>query len=34
MKWDDRVSRRIRLKDLHTLQTIAELGSMRRHRGT
>jgi DNA-binding transcriptional LysR family regulator len=28
MKWDDRVSRRIRLKDLHTLQTIAELGSM------
>ncbi len=28
MKWDDRVSRRVRLKDLHTLQTIAELGSM------
>jgi DNA-binding transcriptional LysR family regulator len=28
MKRDDRVSRRVRLKDLHTLQTIAELGSM------
>jgi DNA-binding transcriptional LysR family regulator len=28
MKWDDRVSRRVRLKDLHTLQTIAEFGSM------
>jgi DNA-binding transcriptional LysR family regulator len=28
VKWDDRVSRRVRLKDLHTLQTIAELGSM------
>ena len=28
MKWDDRVSRRLRLKDLHTLQTVAEVGSM------
>ena len=28
MQWDDRIGRRLRLKDLHTLQTIAELGSM------
>lgn len=28
MLWDDRIGRRIRLKDLHTLQTIAEVGSM------
>jgi len=28
MKWDDRLGRRIRLKDLHTLQRVAELGSM------
>jgi len=28
MSWEDRVGRRLRLKDLHTLQTIAELGSM------
>jgi DNA-binding transcriptional LysR family regulator len=28
MKWDDRVGRRLRLKDLHTLQTVAEAGSM------
>jgi DNA-binding transcriptional LysR family regulator len=28
MKWDDRVGRRLRLKDLHTLQTVAEVGSM------
>ena len=28
MKWDDRIGRRLRLKDLHTLQTVAELGSM------
>src|SRR4051794_19063112 len=28
MNWDDRVARRLRLKDLHTLQTVAEVGSM------
>jgi DNA-binding transcriptional LysR family regulator len=28
MKWDDRIRRRLRLKDLHTLQTVAEVGSM------
>src|SRR5262245_51585659 len=28
MLWDDRIGRRLRLKDLHTLQTIAEMGSM------
>ena len=28
MKWEDRVGRRLRLKDLHTLQTVAEVGSM------
>lgn len=28
MLWDDRIGRRLRLKDLHTLQTIAEVGSM------
>jgi DNA-binding transcriptional LysR family regulator len=28
MKWDDRMGRRLRLKDLHTLQTVAEVGSM------
>jgi len=28
MQWDDRVGRRLRLKDLHTLQTVAEVGSM------
>src|SRR6185437_11874077 len=28
MKWDDRIGRRLRLKDLHTLQTVAEAGSM------
>ncbi|MEH2554109.1 DNA-binding transcriptional LysR family regulator [Bradyrhizobium algeriense] len=28
MVWDDRIGRRLRLKDLHTLQTIAEVGSM------
>jgi len=28
MKWDDRIGRRLRLKDLHTLQTVAESGSM------
>jgi DNA-binding transcriptional LysR family regulator len=28
MQWDDRIARRLRLKDLHTLQTVAELGSM------
>jgi DNA-binding transcriptional LysR family regulator len=28
MRWDDRIGRRLRLKDLHTLQTIAEAGSM------
>jgi DNA-binding transcriptional LysR family regulator len=28
MDWDDRISRRLRLKDLHTLQTVAEAGSM------
>ena len=28
MQWDDRIGRRLRLKDLHTLQTVAEVGSM------
>lgn len=28
MQWQDRVGRRLRLKDLHTLQTVAEVGSM------
>jgi len=28
MRWDDRIGRRLRLKDLHTLQTVAEVGSM------
>ena len=28
MKWDDRIGRRLRLKDFHTLQTVAEVGSM------
>jgi DNA-binding transcriptional LysR family regulator len=28
MKWDDRIGRLLRLKDLHTLQTVAEVGSM------
>ncbi len=28
MKWDDRIGRRLRLKDLHTLQTVADVGSM------
>ncbi len=28
MEWDDRIGRRLRLKDLHTLQTVAEVGSM------
>jgi len=28
MKWDDRLGRRLRLKDFHTLQTVAEAGSM------
>jgi DNA-binding transcriptional LysR family regulator len=28
MHWDERIGRRLRLKDLHTLQTVAELGSM------
>jgi DNA-binding transcriptional LysR family regulator len=28
MQWDDRIGRRLRLKDLHTLQTVAEAGSM------
>jgi DNA-binding transcriptional LysR family regulator len=28
MLWEDRVGRRLKLKDLHTLQTVAEVGSM------
>jgi DNA-binding transcriptional LysR family regulator len=28
MLWDDRIGRRLRLKDLHTLQVVAEVGSM------
>src|SRR4051794_41113065 len=28
MKWDDSFARRLRLKDLHTVQTVAALGSM------
>ena len=28
MLWDDRIGRRLRLKDLHTLQAVAEAGSM------
>jgi DNA-binding transcriptional LysR family regulator len=30
MKWDDRIGRRLRLKDLHTLLIVAEVGSMAR----
>ena len=30
MDWEHRVGRRLRLKDLHTLQTVAEVGSMAR----
>src|SRR5262245_19878268 len=30
MDWQDRIGRRLRLKDLHTLQTVAEVGSMAR----
>jgi DNA-binding transcriptional LysR family regulator len=30
VKWDERIGRRLRLKDLHTLQTVAEVGSMAR----
>lgn len=30
MSWDDRIGRRLRLKDLHTLQTVAQAGSMAR----
>lgn len=30
MRWEDRIGRRLKLKDLHTLQTIAEVGSMAR----
>jgi DNA-binding transcriptional LysR family regulator len=28
MQWHERISRRLRLKDLHTLQAVAEVGSM------
>jgi DNA-binding transcriptional LysR family regulator len=28
MRWEDQIGRRLRLKDLHTLHTVAELGSM------
>jgi DNA-binding transcriptional LysR family regulator len=28
MKWDDRIGRRIKLRDLHVLMTVADLGSM------
>ena len=28
MHWDERIGRRLRLKDLHTLQMVAEVGSM------
>src|ERR1700712_3474590 len=28
MLWDDRIGRRLRLKDLHTLQAVADAGSM------
>ena len=28
MDWEQRVGRRLRLKDLHTLQVVAEVGSM------
>src|SRR5690242_13625916 len=28
MEWNDRIGRRLRLKDLHTLQTVADVGSM------
>jgi DNA-binding transcriptional LysR family regulator len=27
MDWQNRIGRRLRLKDLHTLQTVAEVGS-------
>jgi len=30
MDWQNRIGRRLRLKDLHTLQTVAEIGSMAR----
>jgi DNA-binding transcriptional LysR family regulator len=30
MLWDDRIGRRLRLKDLHTLQVVSEAGSMAR----
>src|SRR5262245_53815020 len=30
MDWQNRIGRRLRLKDLHTLQTVAEVGSMAR----
>jgi DNA-binding transcriptional LysR family regulator len=33
MQWDDRVGRRLRLKDLHTLQTVAAVGSMAKASG-
>ena len=28
MDWQNRIGRRLRFKDLHTLQTVAEVGSM------
>src|SRR5882672_5384892 len=30
MQWHDRIGRRLKLKDLHTLQTVAQLGTMAR----
>lgn len=28
MRWDDRIGRRLKLKDLHTLRIVADVGSM------
>ena len=28
MQWEDRVGRRLKLRDLHTLQVVSEIGSM------
>lgn len=30
MQWEDRIGRRLKLRDLHTLQIVSEMGSMAR----
>jgi len=30
MRWDDRVGRRLKLRDLHILMSVAQCGSMRK----